>query len=61
VALLLLLQALLEFLDQLVQATEGFDPGAFLVGQRTLELLAQPLVGDQRLDVLVEVFQALRP
>lgn len=59
VAFLLLFQALLELLDQLVQATQGLDLRTLLVGQQALEFLAQPLFGDQRLEVVVELFQAL--
>ncbi len=58
-AFLLFLEALLELFDQLVQPAQGLDLRPFLVGERALELLAQPLVGDQRLDMPVEVFQAL--
>jgi hypothetical protein len=59
VAFLLLFQAFLELLDQLVQAAEGLDLRALFIGQRTLELLAQPVFGDQRLQVVVEFFQAV--
>jgi hypothetical protein len=58
-ALLLFLEAFLELLDQLVQAAEGLDLRLFLVGQQALELLAQPFLGDQRLEVVVELLQAL--
>ncbi|MCY1284770.1 hypothetical protein D9M70_336870 [compost metagenome] len=59
VALLLLLEALLELLDQLVQAAEGLDLRALLVGQHALELLAQPFLGNQRLEVVVELLQTV--
>ena len=59
-ALLLLFQALLEGLDELVQATQRLDLRAFFVAERALELLAQPVFRDQRLDVLVEVFRPLK-
>src|SRR5690606_13339838 len=59
VALLLLLVALLELLDQLVEPTQGLDLGLFLVGEQALELLAQPVLRDQRLEQLVEVLQAI--
>ncbi len=45
VAFLLLFEALLELLDQLVQAAQGLDLCTFLVGQRALEFLAQPFIG----------------
>lgn len=56
---LLFFKAFLELLDQLVQAAQGLDLGAFFIGQRTLEFLAQPVFGDQRFEVLVKVLQAL--
>ena len=56
VAFLLLFQAFLELLDELVQTTQGLDLRALLVGQQALEFLAQPLFGDQRLEVVVELF-----
>ncbi|RNC97390.1 hypothetical protein ED866_19295, partial [Acinetobacter baumannii] len=55
-ALLLFLEALLELLDQLVQAAEGLDLRFFPVGQQALELLAQPFLGDQRLEVALLLF-----
>lgn len=58
-ALFLLFEAFLELLDQLVETTEGLDLGLFFLGQHALKLLAQPIVGDHRLDQLVEVFQPL--
>ena len=57
--LFLLLEALLEFLDQLVQAAQALDLPLFLVAQQALEFLAQPFLGDHRLDMFVEVFQTL--
>jgi hypothetical protein len=60
VAFLLLFQAFLELLDQLVQAAQGLDLRALFIGQRTLEFLAQPVFGDQRLNVVVELFQAVK-
>ncbi|MNF87158.1 hypothetical protein D3C84_696170 [compost metagenome] len=56
-AFLLFFQALLELLDELVQPTQGLDLRTFLIGERTLELLAQPILGDQRLQVFVEFVQ----
>ncbi|EXF47340.1 hypothetical protein BAY1663_00011 [Pseudomonas sp. BAY1663] len=58
-ALLLFLETFLEFLDQLVQASERLDLCALLVAQAAFELLAQPVFRDQGLDVPVEVLQAL--
>ncbi len=58
-ALLLLLEAFLELLDQLVQTTERLDLGALLVTEVAFELLAQPVFGDQCLDVPVQVFETL--
>ena len=58
-AFLLLIEALLERLDELVEATEGLDLCTLFVAQRALELLAQPLFGDQGFQVLVEVLQTL--
>ncbi len=48
-ALLLFCQALLEFLDQLVETTEGFDLRFFFIAELLCEFLAQPFVGDQGL------------
>ncbi len=58
-ALFLLFEALFELLDQLVETAERLDLGFFLLGQHALEFLAQPVVGDHRLNQLVEVFQPL--
>lgn len=58
-AFLLLFETLLELLDQLVQPAEGLDLRTLLVRQAALELLAQPVFGDQRFEVLVEILQAL--
>ncbi len=58
-AFFLFFQALFEFLDQLVEATKGLDLRAFFIAQRTLEFLAQPVFGDQRLQMVVELFQAV--
>lgn len=58
-AFLLFFQALLEFFNQLVQTAEGLDLRAFFVGQRTLEFLAQPIFGNQRLQVIVEFLQTV--
>ena len=55
----LLLFETLELLDQLVQPAEGLDLRTLLVRQAALELLAQPVFGDQRFEVLVEILQAL--
>ncbi|MNG12132.1 hypothetical protein D3C84_957250 [compost metagenome] len=58
-AFLLFFQAFLEFFDQLVEAAEGLDRRPLFVGQRALEFLAQPVLRDQRLQVIVEFFQAI--
>src|SRR5690606_2194545 len=59
VLFLLLLEAFLELLDQLVQTTEALDLRFFLFAQQAFEFLAQPFLGDHRLDMFVEVFQTL--
>ena len=58
-AAFLLFQALLEFLDQLVQPAQGLDLRALLVAQLALEFLAQPVLRNQRLQMPVEILQAL--
>ena len=54
VALFLFLEALLEFLDQLFQATQGFDLRPLFLGEILHELTAQPVVGNQRLDDVIQ-------
>ncbi|MCY1542737.1 hypothetical protein D9M68_785000 [compost metagenome] len=56
---LLLLEALLELLDQLVEAAEALDLGLLFLGEVLLEFLAQPLLGDHRLEEVVELVEAL--
>jgi len=58
-AFFLLFKALFERLDQLVQPAQGLQLGAVFGAQRAFEFLAQPVFGDQRLKVLVEVLQAI--
>ncbi|RMS54205.1 hypothetical protein ALP64_202598 [Pseudomonas syringae pv. actinidiae] len=58
-AFLLLLQALLELIDKLVEAAQRLDLRALFVAQRALELLAQPVFRNQRLQVIVELFQTV--
>src|SRR5690606_34701796 len=58
-AFLLFFQAFLEFLDQLVEAAQGLDLRALLVAQAALEFLAQPFLGNQCLQMLVEALQAV--
>ena len=54
---MLFLQPLLEGFNQLVQAAEGLDFGPFLVTELAHEFAAQPFVGNQRLDMFLQVFQ----
>ncbi len=53
---LLLFEALLELLYQLVQPAQRFDLRLFLLAQEFLEFLAQPLLRYQRLDDVVNRF-----
>ena len=59
VALFLLFEAFLKFFDQLVETTKGLDLGLLFLSQHALELLAQPIIGNHRLNQLIEVFQPL--
>ncbi|MNZ95141.1 hypothetical protein D3C78_1142750 [compost metagenome] len=59
VALLLLGQALLEGFEQLLQAAETVELGLVLLAEKALELLAQPVLGDQRLERRIETLQAV--
>ena len=58
-ALLLLLEALLQRLHQLVPAAHGFDELLFLLGEKFLGQRAQPLFGDLRDLRCIERFQPL--
>src|SRR5690554_4603878 len=60
-ALLLLLEALLERLDQLLQPAQRFDLGLLLRRELFLELAAQPVVRYQRFNGGIETLQAIEP
>src|SRR5690606_22151804 len=59
VASLLLLEALLEFLDELFQATQALDLGFFLFAQAVDEFRAQPFLRDQDVEEVLEGLQIL--
>ena len=58
--LFLLFQALLELFDQLLQPTQALDLGLILLRELLHELRAQPIIGNHRLDDIVEGLQILK-